>query len=262
MRGQRKGTVGRARWTVRFGLDTAVVALTVTLGLLVAGGMAQARSATGAGGDPAAQTSMTVPSAASAPDGASVSAGAGRGASGSVALPTARLSSIPPGQTASQSGGVDQQISVSVGATQAHGTTVGGAIQQTITVAVEPGGPIRITPDRIVVYLQRSGSRLVGTLGPVVLTDPRGTLAGWNLVARPVGPAPRSLWVTPGVPVPVTGRPAEVSGEEPRLVGRGGAPLMRAAPGGGGGSFSVQATVELPADALAGHTLTFALSAS
>lgn len=145
-------------------------------------------------------------------------------------------------------------------------TGVIGAVQQTVSVAVLSGGPLRVTPDRVVVTLHRSGHELVGTFGPVRLTDPRGTLAGWVLRASLLtGGDHGPVFVEPGDPVAVSGRPSEVTPAVRRQrVGAGGAVLLSAPRGGGGGTFAVSATVVEPADH-GDHpatTLTLVLSAS
>jgi|GEM_PF-5522278 len=245
MRGRTKGRAGSTRSTrfVRLGLDSVVVALTVSLGVAVASGMAQARSTVDAGRGQQAQTSMSVPSTVST------------------------TAVTPTGAPEPTGAGILQQVSASVGPAGSTATGAVGSVQQTLTVSVRPGGPIRISPDRVTVTLHRSGNLLVGSLGPVELTDPRGTLDGWELVVRLAadtglrsGP---TVQVVPGDPTAVTGRPSEVRAAGPHLLGPDGAVLMSAPRGGGGGTFRVEATVGLPAvgDAVEG-SVTLLLAAA
>ncbi len=170
-----------------------------------------------------------------------------------------------------------------------------GVLHQIITVRVLPGGPLRVTPARFTVWLHREGSSLVGDLGPIKLTDPRGTLVGWKVWAQLVGDrsgpvvvvpdrqvayigrrsegtrgklvADRSgpVVVVPDRPVAVTGRQSEVNQAYSQVVGddRGVVLMWVAHWGGGGGSFSVKARVVVlhPHQVRAG-SLTFVLSAS
>lgn len=151
-----------------------------------------------------------------------------------------------------------------------------GAVQQELGVEVSSGGALRVTPDRLTVALHRDArdpDRLVGVLGPVVLVDPRGTLAGWHVRAVATGQIRGRLIVRPGRPVAVAGRQSEVhSADAQSEVLRGdaqsegnqdGALLMWAPRGGGGGTFTVDATVIVrharPGRAKA---VTFSISAS
>jgi hypothetical protein len=77
---------------------------------------------------------------------------------------------------------VEQQLSERVHpvTTEPSGPVTGtrGVFHQIIAVRVPPGGRLRVTPARFTVWLHREGSSLVGDLGPIKLTDPRGTLVG------------------------------------------------------------------------------------
>ena len=194
---------------------------------------------------------------------------------------------------------VEQQLSERVHpvSTGPSGPATGtrGVLHQIITVRVLPGGPLRGTPARFTVWLHREGSSLVGDLGPIKLTDPRGTLVGWKVWAQLVGDrsgpvvvvpdrqvafigrrsegargklvADRSgpVGVVPDRPVAVTGRQSEVNQAYSQVVGddRGVVLMWVAHWGGGGGSFSVKARVVVlhPHQVRAG-SLTFVLSAS
>jgi len=197
---------------------------------------------------------MSVPS--TAPVQESAAGDTGRAGSESmstdgVQLPSTVLSPDPATVPRPAGSGVTQQITASVVAPPGPGTGAMGSIQQTLTVSVRPGGPVRVTPTQVTVVLHRSGARLVGELGPVVLEDPRGTLGGWSLVAHLTGRTDSSgigaPMLVPGAPIAVTGRPSEVRSALPRRLGRSGTVLMAAPPGGGGGSFSVDGTIVLPA---------------
>ena len=120
-------------------------------------------------------------------------------------------------------------------------------LSQTITVTIAPG-PFTITPSDAVAHLHRRGRgrRFTGTLGPVRVTDARGSLAGW--VAR-VALADRSnsrLSVTPSLAVAVTGRPGEAQGGRRALLVAGhSVDLMSAAADGGGGIVEIGASLDL-----------------
>jgi hypothetical protein len=194
---------------------------------------------------------------------------------------------------------VEQQLSERVHpvSTEPSGSVTGtpGALQQTITVRVLPGGPLRVTPARFTVRLHREGSSLVGDLGPIKLADPRGTLVGWRVRAKLVGDrwgpvvvvpdgqvaftgresemvpgnstGDRSgpVVVVPDRPVAVTGRRSEVNQSYSQVAGddRGVVLMWVAHWGGGGGSFSVQARVIVgDSHQVRGGSLTFVLSAS
>lgn len=131
-----------------------------------------------------------------------------------------------------------------------------GAVQQELVVEVSSGGALRVTPDHLTVTLHRDASdpdQLVGVLGPVVLVDPRGTLAGWHVRAVATGPCGSRLLVHPGQPVAVAGRQSEVHRGDAQPTAhhddvqseshQDGVLLMWAPRGGGGGTFTVGATV-------------------
>jgi len=150
---------------------------------------------------------------------------------------------------------------------------VSGQAQQRLVVEIRSGGPLRVTPSWVAVVLHRDGDRLVGNLGTVLLVDPRGTLAGWHLVASVVNSSDEGITIVPGQPTAVAGRQSEVTAGGTQLVHRGGGlppmpgddgtVLMSAAPGGGGGTFSVSPTVVVwdRSHRLATHTLLVAISA-
>ncbi len=106
-----------------------------------------------------------------------------------------------------------------------------GSVQQEISVAVRPGGPIRISPASVTT--QATGS--VVTVGPVDVVDPRGTLAGWRVYATVVTPG----WlVATSSAVPVSGLASDLCQPVPTSTPKG--VLVAAAPaGGGGGTFAV-----------------------
>ena len=245
MQGSRTGRAGRSPGSrvARVVLDAVIVALTGFVGVAAVSGMAQAGPTAAGGPGQRAQTTLTVPSEVQGAEQAGAAGGPSN--TGSTLRPTT-LSSVPAPAPASVGTAVQQQISATVGPAQAPVTGPVGSIQQTITVAVRPGGPIRITPDRVTVSLHWSGRQLVGTLGPIQLTDPRGTLAGWRLVARLVGDDRAPVLVIPGHPVALGGRPSEVTQGTPQATRGDGSVLMSAAPGGGGGTFEVSAQVEVP----------------
>ena len=96
---------------------------------------------------------------------------------------------------------MEQQLSERVHpvSTEPSGPVTGtrGVLHQIITVGVPPGGRLRVTPARFTVWLHREGSSLVGDLGPIKLTDPRGTLVGWKVQAQLVGDRSGSVVVVP-----------------------------------------------------------------
>ncbi len=129
------------------------------------------------------------------------------------------------------------------GPTPGAGPVLGQA-QQELAVAIRSGGPLRVTPSEIAVVLHRDGDRLVGHLGPVQLVDPRGTLAGWHVVASFAAPGTGAVLLVPGPPTAVSGRQSEVTaGRSESLRGNHRVVLMSAAPGGGGGTFSISPTI-------------------
>lgn len=244
MQGRARGRGDGRGWrAVRTLADLLILGLA---GVLVAGlvaGSAGASSPGSSGHQAAAQVSVSVPS-----DPAPGPAGLTDPVSAPVPTPVI-TPAAPPGAGDPPAGPLHQEIGVSVGPapSTAPATGVTGTVQQTVSVAVRPGGPLRVTPDRVVVTLHRSGHELVGTVGPVRITDPRGTLAGWVLRASLAGGDHGAVVVEPGPPVAVSGRPSEVTPAGPRRIGAGGAVLLSAPRGGGGGTFAVGATVVEPA---------------
>ena len=129
------------------------------------------------------------------------------------------------------------------GPTQGAGPVLGQA-QQRLLVEIRPGGPLRVTPSWIAVVVHREGDHMEGHLGPVQLVDPRGTLVGWHVVASVAGPRDEGAFIVPGQPTAVSGRQSEVkAGRMVPIRGDGPAVLMSAAPGGGGGTFTVSPTI-------------------
>ena len=116
---------------------------------------------------------------------------------------------------------VEQQLSERVHpvSTEPSGPVTGtrGVLHQIITVGVPPGGRLRVTPARFTVWLHREGSSLVGDLGPIKLTDPRGTLVGWKVQAQLVGDRSGPVVVVPDRQVAFIGRRSE--GTRGKLVG-------------------------------------------
>ena len=138
------------------------------------------------------------------------------------------------------------------GPTPGAGPVLGQA-QQSLVVEIRSGGPLQVTPSWVAVVLHRDGDHWVGHLGPVQLVDPRGTLAGWHVVASIMSSRDEGISIVPGQPTAIAGRQSEVTAGGTQLVHRGdgsvpmpgddGTVLMSAAPGGGGGTFSVSPTI-------------------
>ena len=136
---------------------------------------------------------------------------------------------------------------VSQATTGGQSAGASGTTHQAIMVPILPGGPLRVTPDLVTVELHAvrgDPERFVGELGPVVLVDPRGSLAGWHVFAHLVGEVAGNVLVGPGQPIAVAGRQSEVRQSDRQSASvSGGAVLMRAPRGGGGGTFSVSAAI-------------------
>jgi len=184
-------------------------------------------------------------------------AGAGM-AAGNPAPVTATLQSIDQSVPAPTT-----PASPTAGGRQSSG--MGGTAQQELVVPILPGGPLQVTPDHVTVELHAvrgDPGTFVGELGPVVLIDPRGSLAGWHVYAQLVGADAGNVLVGPGQPIAVAGRQSEVrhSDRQSATVGAD-AVLMRAPRGGGGGTFSVSAAVIVRgADPGVDHSVTFSIT--
>lgn len=141
-------------------------------------------------------------------------------------------------------------------------TSDAAAAGQTVDVTVRPG-QLEVAPTTQVLRLTPSGrgtlQRFTATVGPVRVVDARGTLAGWVArvavsVAVRRGPGRRPhrdrgvvVCAQAGTPTMVAGNPADrVVAARPSCTAAGRpVPLVRAAPGGGGGTYEDTATIEL-----------------
>jgi hypothetical protein len=97
---------------------------------------------------------------------------------------------------------------------------------------------------------RRDDGELEGSFGPVVVTDARGSLAGWVLTAAIGGSSglKEAIKVVPGPAIALTGRPGEATAATPTTVNIDQpASLMSAPAGGGGGIFEISGTVTLSA---------------
>lgn len=145
--------------------------------------------------------------------------------------------------------------------TSTTGTGTGTAtLQQRINVRIN-GGTLTITPSTINVTLARVGHAYKGSLPAVQIIDARGSLAGWTATVAPATlPAGTQLHVRPGKPAAVTGLQGEVSATHPGIAtANSPVALASAAPNGGGGTFSVDAALELIAPSTTAQTLTLSL---
>ena len=117
---------------------------------------------------------------------------------------------------------------------------------QVVVLAVR-GGSLSVSPTSSLLRLRRIAGtdRFSGAFGPVVVTDARGTLAGWTLSAEPGASTPsRAVQVRPHSLVAVTGRPGEARASAPTTATEGRpAALMAAGSGGGGGMFGISGTL-------------------
>jgi hypothetical protein len=120
---------------------------------------------------------------------------------------------------------------------------------QMISIPVS-GGSMWITPSRVTIALHpdQADGRLTGSFGPIVVTDTRGTLSGWELTASdvvsPVGTV--TAEIIPGAATALTGLQSEATAGYASAVGGGQSSiLMRAPQGGGGGKFAISGTVSL-----------------
>ena len=132
-----------------------------------------------------------------------------------------------------------------------------GAVQD-LAVAVLPGGPLAVTPAQY-----RAGGRAPREVN-LGVTDPRGTLAGWRLLARLAGGGRRGSCVmlkALGVGE-AAGEPGAVQvGPGGPLCPGGVALVAFARPGHGGGSYLVRLGVRLLATSRAreGRVVDFAV---
>ncbi|HET6917164.1 MAG TPA: hypothetical protein VFH56_13815 [Acidimicrobiales bacterium] len=125
------------------------------------------------------------------------------------------------------------------------------------------GGILSSSPADFTVVLHRDGrgSRFSGTYGPITAVDARGTLVGWTLSVSAVGPLPSgTITIHPDSPVTVSGNPGEVRAANPTKFGLAPAPIMVAAPGGGGGTFTDSGTVDFQSRSVAGDSVTLDLA--
>jgi hypothetical protein len=125
------------------------------------------------------------------------------------------------------------------------GATRPGPIQQTVAVEVR-GGSISVSPATEVITLrQAGGGSFHGVLGPVDVTDARGTLTGWAVTARLVSDTPGSLQLHLAAAHPVSGRPGEAQSVPTVALGPAASTIMFAPTGGGGGEFAVSGSIDL-----------------
>ncbi len=138
-------------------------------------------------------------------------------------------------------------------------TGSGGGVQQTLDVAVLPG-PLTVEPATESVSLSVRPFGLgepfyVGGLSPITVVDARGSLVGWratvSLQAIPGLDAQQlaqaELCAAPRPPTMVAGNPDDDVRGAPRACAGSGRPIpvFFAAPGGGGGTYSDSAGLEL-----------------
>jgi hypothetical protein len=146
--------------------------------------------------------------------------------------------------------------------TGASSTGMNSSVEQELALTIQPGGPLRVTPDRVTVALRQVGDHLVGAFGPIQLVDPRGTLAGWQVLATLSASGRCRVQVIPGHPIAVSGRQEEVTRAKPRVVGEGEPVVLMSADPGGGGTFVVDVSVVVPGRVrLSGSTLSFVITA-
>jgi len=149
----------------------------------------------------------------------------------------------------------DAQQMAGLGATQVSlvplpqsvATSSAAGVIQTLSVSVQGGGPLSVSPRSLTLRFPRGahGSALRAALPTITLTDARGTLAGWTLTLSVHGVAGR-VRVHPSAAQALTGRADEVRSSSVAVVGPSTrAVLMSAPPDGGGGEFAVGGWVEL-----------------
>jgi hypothetical protein len=140
----------------------------------------------------------------------------------------------------------------------------GGGVGESMLVAVRPGGPLRVVPKSVTVVLRRDGPRLVASVGPIRVVDPRGSLAGWNLrvrVAEGTARGESRYEVAPGEPMVVDGEGAGLVGGSPGPVGDDRwTTLMSAHQGHGGGTYQVSFMLRGSGDDLRSVRLVFDVS--
>lgn len=133
------------------------------------------------------------------------------------------------------------------------------SVSQTVSVAVLPGGPISISPQKVDVTLSRvgGGAHFRGSMRPVTIVDPRGSLEGWVVSVGFNGPT-GVLHVRPLI---VTGTTTGEVRVLPAVLRAGDvAPLAVAAPGGGGGTYVLGAELDLVVPRLREETRRIVLS--
>jgi hypothetical protein len=127
----------------------------------------------------------------------------------------------------------------------------GSTLSQVIAVPVQ-GGSISVSPMSTNVTLRPvgDGSQATGSFGPVVVTDARGSLAGWTLSASAGGDvSPQKIEFVLGPARVVTGRAGESSALVTASAAAGqSVAIMTAGPGGGGGKFEISGTVTVTSD--------------
>ena len=118
---------------------------------------------------------------------------------------------------------------------------VAGDVAQTVSMGVH-AGTLSVTPAAVAIALTRDASTGLyrGVLPRATVTDARGTLAGWTLVASiDVGDASASIDITPTMPSVVAGFADGIAAGHRAQVGNGdGVPVATAAAGEGGGTFA------------------------
>lgn len=140
-------------------------------------------------------------------------------------------------------------------ATPEQAESVGATLQQTIRLDIR-GGALTIEPATTSLRLDREGDVLRGALAGVTVVDARGTLDGWRARAQIVEVVGRGAdgvtrRIPPGRVVITPADPSVVAGVEDEAVAgrpyraRANGTLLRAARGGGGGTFVGAATVEI-----------------
>jgi hypothetical protein len=136
---------------------------------------------------------------------------------------------------------------------------VAGGAGQVLAVDVLPG-QLSVFPAYTTVTLQRDGGQLRGSLQGVVVTDARGSLQGWSLIATPVAPVGHPTHVDSHV-VALSGVPGEASDAHVERLDKDPSELAVAGPGGGGGQFQISADFWTPSHGERTESITLRLEA-